>query len=96
MDINAADIAALEKILDWAQDAMLNDPQKQDAASEHGELPPEEPSEHGEEAEPELEIEVDAQPEASALKSFRIGGAPPKREEAPLPKKMPVGRKGRY
>lgn len=99
MDISPADIAALEKILDWAQGAML-DEQKAAEPSEvpAEEAPPEEAHEpmHGHEPEPDLEIEIGAEPKASALSSFRIGGGPKKPEPELPPKKMPVGKRGRY
>jgi hypothetical protein len=101
MDINAADIAALEKILHQAEEWMLENGEEPQAehveppAPEHeGELPPEEASE-GEE--PALEIEVQAGPKKpEPLEEYHfVGGAAKPRPPAPVERssKQPVRRR---
>jgi hypothetical protein len=94
MNIGPADIAALEKILDWAQGAMLDEQKAAAPAEVPAEPMPEEPAEEMHAEEPALEIEIGAEPKASALKSFRIGGQSGmgKKPEAFPPKKQKRGR----
>lgn len=101
MDINSADIAALEKILHWAEDRMIDSGESpHDESAPPGEPPAEEmPPGEGE---PEVEIEVSAapsEPETLAEYSFTGGAVRPKPKPAsePLPVKKPYGgKKGRY
>ena len=99
MDIDQTDIAALEKILHWAEELALKDPNEQ-AAAASGDAPPQEapPPEESHSEEPALEVEVSAAPAPSTLKSYSFGGPPPrKREEEEPPRgRSPVPRKGRY
>lgn len=95
--IDQADIAALERILDMAHELMLQGPKKP------GEAPPPAPEEHGEadehgQEEPDVEVELDAAPEkAPPLEEFHfVGGAarPPERKEEDPRQKMPVSKRG--
>jgi len=92
LDINAADIAALEKILHWAEEQSLQDPNRpqEQSAAPPEEAPPEAPPE--EEGDPALEIEVSSAPAPSVLGSHRFGGSRPPEEK----RKVPVPRRGRY
>ncbi len=91
MDINAADIAALEKILHWAEDMALQEGEEkpadtpQEAAPPAEEMPPEDLPAEDEELTPES-------PKPSVIARYEIGGGSPMPEE----KKPMPGKKGRY
>jgi len=96
MDISKADIAALEKILMWAEDHAIGGQDKQ-APPQEAALP-EEPDEDlaPEELEEDLELPAPEEKEELARYSFHGNGPratiPPPQE----PKRHQSGRRGRY
>lgn len=101
MDISHADIAALEKILMWAEDQALESgeqPPEQEASTPE-DMPPMDELEHAPEGIPG---EFEPAPKEALDEYTFSGGATKPRAAAPAPaprqdeRKQPVGRRSRY